>query len=319
MKSKYSIFLVFVIVLILFSAKSIPAVQVTVPGVPAYGYNTIDALGNGFDGLPGAIGCGPTTGTMILKYYTDKPPGAPGLIGVPLQDARTMGSPTYMDVNLSGFGPSSKFQFGLEKFAYDRGYIVDAILHLEPTTFNPANWPGYTVGPDLKLDATFWNTTTWNINSNDFLNFLKTEIDAGRPVSVTVDSDGIGGVDSGGFYNGTDHWMVGMGYDLANGQWAGYNTWDNSTHWYNVTSAFHTGETQNGGWWQDVNQDGILGNDDDIYWKNAGNIIGIGYVRTFNYLGAIEDGGGKVPEPTTMLLLGSGLIGLWGFRKKFKK
>jgi|GEM_PF-4268383 len=30
------------------------------------------------------------------------------------------------------------------------------------------------------------------------------------------------------------------------------------------------------------------------------------------------NGDGKVPEPTTMLLIGSGLIGLWGFRKKFK-
>ena len=26
-----------------------------------------------------------------------------------------------------------------------------------------------------------------------------------------------------------------------------------------------------------------------------------------------------VPEPTTILLLVSGLLGLWGFRKKFKK
>jgi hypothetical protein len=28
---------------------------------------------------------------------------------------------------------------------------------------------------------------------------------------------------------------------------------------------------------------------------------------------------GTAPEPTTILLIGSGLIGLWGFRKKFKK
>jgi len=52
--------------------------------------------------------------------------------------------------------------------------------------------------------------------------------------------------------------------------------------------------------------------------------LAIGPSESAGFLGILITGnpttGGTstVPEPTTMLLLGSGLLGLWGFRRKFK-
>jgi hypothetical protein len=262
------------------------------PAIPAYAVPiTLDVTGMGYNTIPApdagatVIGCGPTTGAMILEYFSRH--GAPGLIADPLADARLM--TTYMNTDAGGFGPSQDFHFGLEQFAFDRGYYFNATIHKEPTThvegpawegiYGAAGAPGS--GADLVLDATFWNTTTWDINDADFLNFVKAEIDAGRPLSISVASQGVGG--------GADHWMVCAGYDLDTGMWYGYNTWDNAGHWYSPTSAF-------------LDTDG----------GTAGvqvPAMSIAFVRTFQLVGPVNGGPVAAAEPSSLLLLGGALLG----------
>jgi len=57
--------------------------------------------------------------------------------------------------------------------------------------------------------------TSWNLFTN--------EIDNDRPVVLLVDSDGNGG---------SDHFVAGIGYDDATNEYAIYDTWDHSIHWY---------------------------------------------------------------------------------------
>jgi len=81
--------------------------------------------------------------------------------------------------------------------------------------------------------------------------------------------------------------------------------------------------------WHTVGSYGATGWNQLMFGPGTGDYrIAFGVVNTIaldatSYL-FLDNGPGtlqntSVPEPTTMLLLGSGLIGLWGARKKFKK
>ncbi|GEM_PF-5030644 len=252
-----------------FAAQS-QAVQVTIADATGYGYNTAAYMDNGR-----YVGCGPTSGVMILDTYDNRLATPGDLVPDPLGTAWDLHY-NYMNTGADGFGPTADMHFGLEDYTADMGHYLDAVVHVEPTTYDPNDWTAYSIGDDLATDATFWNTTTWDILDLAFLNFIKPEIDAGDPVMLTVDSDGNGG---------TDHWMVGVGYDLEAMMWAGYNTYDSTLHWYDVESAFI-----------------------------AGNTMGVGFVRTFDFVAG--EGPITTPEPSTMMLLGLGLLGLAGMRRK---
>jgi hypothetical protein len=69
-------------------------------------------------------------------------------------------------------------------------------------------------------EADAWNESWGSFTWDDYV----TEIEAGRPIGLLVDSNGNGSV---------DHFVAGVGYNEATMQYAAYNTWDYSLHWYN--------------------------------------------------------------------------------------
>ncbi len=97
---------------------------------PAYPYNTSSYMQGGT-----YVGCGPTTGAMIMAYYhhVESMSSTGGLLTSPgtgvdegLNTAWALHGSTYMNTGADGFGSVYNIEPGLENYATNGGHYEDS-------------------------------------------------------------------------------------------------------------------------------------------------------------------------------------------------
>ncbi|MFH1730049.1 MAG: LEPR-XLL domain-containing protein, partial [Planctomycetota bacterium] len=189
------------------------------------------------DGVPAYVwryGCGPTAVGMIIGYWDSHgyPNFVEGSAEIQTSAVNAMIASTghYEDyskpVDNAGTGLlADKSSTG---GAHDNNSVADWMYTSFSSRQNYYGWSWFSNIDDgfegyaeyvgyAEADARnkTWGVFTWEA--------YVAEIDNDRPVGLIVDTNGDGW---------TDHFITGIGYDESTHQYAAYNTWDRSVHWY---------------------------------------------------------------------------------------
>ncbi|MEA3451243.1 MAG: C39 family peptidase, partial [Bacteroidota bacterium] len=188
-------------------------------------------------GVPSYIwkhGCAPTALGMVVGYYDSN--GYPDLISgsattqTTAVDDAMANTQHYNDYSLPEDSYPNLLQ---DKSELGGAHASNCLADYIKTSFSSeGNYYGWSY--NSKIDDGFLNyasqqnsayqvVASYNYFSASSWTAYKTEIDNNRPVVLLVDSDGNGS---------TDHFVTGIGYDDSNNNYAIYDTWDNSIHWY---------------------------------------------------------------------------------------
>jgi hypothetical protein len=180
-------------------------------------------------------GCGPTALGMLTGYYDSM--GYPDLVvgdaSTQTNDVNNMmaSSLHYSDYSQPlDYYPNLKQDKSQLGGAHSSNSIADYMNTSWSSRNNYWGWSWMTdMGPAMvnytNQQNDNYDVITHNVfyNANSWLEY-KNEIDNNRPVILLVDSDG----DSS-----TDHFVIGIGYNETTHEYAIYDTWDTSIHWYN--------------------------------------------------------------------------------------
>jgi hypothetical protein len=203
--------------------------HVMIPNVPAYIWHH---------------GCGPTALGMIIGYWDGQgfPDLVPGSAGTQTPEVNAMitddhGTPNcslpngdhYQDYccPIDTYGPIQPdlSELGGAHMSYCVGDFMRTSWSAADNRYG-WSWSVDTVPAFLQYVGT---QTTYGASGlgTPFYAFTwqhyKDEIDAGRPMGLLVDTDGDGT---------TDHFITGMGYDDATGEYGCRDTWDTGVHWF---------------------------------------------------------------------------------------